>query len=219
MRFRYNKHFHKMDHEGFLNDFFNSPAVQEHFQVVDKKGQWGPSGPVEGVASEVVPATLTSMELFDKLGDAEPAVVRESGAIVKCMDEEHQGILVSDMLRDMLLNPDTEVEVYTEEEKGELLFRLFGHVVLGGPMCQYEDHVAAYLEVAKKLYKELMAVHKNPSSGEIEVASSALRVEGVESEGWQLFPTAHHPQNFCYVGMDPVRRQCTVIYHAFVSSW
>ena len=38
-------------------------------------------------------------------------------------------------------------ELYDEEERQELLFLLFKHLVLGGPICQYDDKIERYLEV------------------------------------------------------------------------
>ena len=37
--------------------------------------------------------------------------------------------------------------MFSEEERGEFLFLLFKHLVLGGPICQYDDLIERYLEV------------------------------------------------------------------------
>jgi hypothetical protein len=116
------------------------------------------------------------------------------------------------MLRDLLLNEEGDnAELYSREERGELLWRVFEHLCLGGPCCQFEvrrglpapgcpgacwlaqtrlagaeeaaracpaltrrfiavlpaqlgsppppapqDQLEAYLEVAKRLYKEML---------------------------------------------------------------
>jgi hypothetical protein len=46
---------------------------------------------------------------------------------------------ISDLLRDLLLNEESENSgLYSEEERDEFLWRLFGHLVLGGSCCQFE---------------------------------------------------------------------------------
>jgi hypothetical protein len=43
------------------------------------------------------------------------------------------------MLRDMLLSQESDnAELYSAEERQELLYRVFEHLVLGGPCCQFE---------------------------------------------------------------------------------
>ncbi len=43
------------------------------------------------------------------------------------------------MLREMLLCEESDnAELYSEEERSELLFRIFEHLVLGGACCQFE---------------------------------------------------------------------------------
>ena len=46
---------------------------------------------------------------------------------------------ISDLLREMLLSEESEnTELYSEAEKSELLWRIFEHIALGGPCCQFE---------------------------------------------------------------------------------
>lgn len=57
----------------------------------------------------------------------------------------------------MLLDEDSEnYHVLGSAERGELLFRLFKHLCLGGALNQYEDTVEPYISVTKKMYKELI---------------------------------------------------------------
>jgi Domain of unknown function (DUF4498) len=42
-------------------------------------------------------------------------------------------------VREMLLSEDSEAhELFSQDEKSELLWRIFQHCSLGGPCCQYE---------------------------------------------------------------------------------
>ena len=46
---------------------------------------------------------------------------------------------VSDKLRDLLLNPDSDsANIYSADERRELLFCIFEHLCLGGAVNQFE---------------------------------------------------------------------------------
>lgn len=67
------------------------------------------------------------------------------------------GAQISDQLRQMLLCEESEHhELYEEDEKAQLLWRLFEHLALGGACCQFEDVLQAYLDITKRIYKELL---------------------------------------------------------------
>ena len=77
---------------------------------------------------------VMSMDFFDRLEEAD--IVR-NGMIKGCFEEIYDGISVSDKLRDMLANDDSEnASLYTEKEKNEFIFVLFRLLVLGGSMAQ-----------------------------------------------------------------------------------
>ena len=57
----------------------------------------------------------------------------------------------------MLLVPDSDnYDMFTEDHRGEFLFRLFRHLCLGGAVCQFEDTVQPYLDATKSIYKDLI---------------------------------------------------------------
>lgn len=61
---------------------------------------------------------------------------------------------MSDRLRDLLVNPDSEsAGLFSDEEQNEFIFHLFTLLCVGGGMCQSEDSVNGYLHVTKTLYK------------------------------------------------------------------
>jgi len=117
-----------------LRDFFSDEAVQEHFRVLAKGREWvAPRGSLEAVEVEVVPTTLTSMTFFDRLEEADPPVVRSNGDLVKCFDNFIDGVQISDLLRDLLLNEESEhAELFAEEEGAGLLSRIFFPLARGG---------------------------------------------------------------------------------------
>ncbi|GIL72207.1 hypothetical protein Vretifemale_2587, partial [Volvox reticuliferus] len=130
---------HKVGQE-LIMDMLNDPKIQEAFQVLHPGGTWsGLDCKISRVVVSVVPASLTRLDIFDKLMASSPTIVRANGDIAKCMDDVREGFQISDLIRDLLLNEDSEnAGLYSNEERDELLWRLFEHMVLGGACCQFE---------------------------------------------------------------------------------
>uniref|UniRef100_A0A383WNR8 Cilia- and flagella-associated protein 300 n=1 Tax=Tetradesmus obliquus TaxID=3088 RepID=A0A383WNR8_TETOB len=223
LAFHYSKHYSKLQLPELIADLFNSAALQQRLQVAAKSGdKLQLQGSISGLKLRQVPASETRMDMFDRLLTAEPPVVRQAGQgdIVKCMDEVVDGVQVSDELRRLLLVEDSEhAKLYSSEERGTLLFRLFELLCIGGACCQYEDQLQPYLEVTKRLYKALLSVQKS-SSGQVDVTSSVFEVTACSCEsGVQLFPCVGARSNMCLVTVDPLRRLLKVLYHAHVPYW
>eukprot|EP01137_Pigoraptor_chileana_P013944 Opistho-2@68024 len=212
-KFCFDEHFQTYQMDTFIKDFFSDPVVQHTLRVMSSGGSWASLCPnPKSIAKEDVPCTLTSMDFFDRL--SESGVVRETGQIVKCFDEPHLTFTISDELRKMLLISDSDnYSMYSASERSEFLFRIFSHVCLGGAICQFEDEVEPYLDTAKLLYKDLVAVQKDTVSGLLSVRSSVVSI--TEIEGTELYPRADNPQNFFYLIVDPVKRHVTVWYNAW----
>lgn len=88
------------------------------------------------------------------------------------MQEDYDDVTVSDYLREMLTNRDSEnIDVFTDEEKKELLFHIFKLIAVGGSMMQYEDCVEPYLDIAKGIYKDFLTVHRSQATGKVEIAN------------------------------------------------
>ena len=74
------------------------------------------------------------MGFFDIL--LERDITASTGYIRKEMDEYVDGMTLGDRLRYALAFEESEYyEVFTDEHRKELIFRVFQHVVLGGSMC------------------------------------------------------------------------------------
>ena len=117
--------------------------------------RWGKLGQVKSVVFETMKHSITSLQFFDRLH--EKGVVRENLQIVKCLDEYHDTFLVSDELRKCLLMPEFEMyHVFSETDRKEFIFHLFKALCLGGKLCQFEDDLKPYLNVTKRLYKDLI---------------------------------------------------------------
>lgn len=57
------------------------------------------------------------------------------------------------------------------------------------------------------------SVVKEPATGSIKVTSHVFRIDAVRGKLAELFPFTH-PQNYCYVIVDPRRRTVKLWYHA-----
>lgn len=126
------------------------------------------------------------------------------------MDQTFDGLTVSDHLREMLANPDSEnADVMPAAQQQELLFQvlrvvlllqlalsplqhstlyhfptpclqIFKLVALGGSMCQPDDSLESYLTVTKAIYKFLVTVYKRGDSSDIQIGSEAFAVLGFD---------------------------------------
>jgi hypothetical protein len=197
-------------------------------------GHPAPLSMVTSVEVDQVTCTLLSMNFFDRLKSNGitmivvylsqtlticTGIVRESGVIVKCFDEMCDDFLVSDELRKVLIIKDSEnYDIFGAKDRSEFLFKVFTHITLGGPVNQYEDEVKPYLSTAKLLYKTLLTVVKEPSTSKLSIASTVLDVKAKVDED-VVFPWRQadggHPQSFCYLIIDNIKRQVTAWYHTW----
>ena len=203
----------------FLLDLFSSSALYEALNIFDKSGKsikLKPStlNPASLEFEELV-STATSMTFFDRLIEA--GAIHESGSIKKRMDEDYHGVTICDCLREALICPEEGSMIYsdlfTENDKKELLYKLLKFITTGGPLCQHEDKWDAYLETTKALYKDLVVVTKANDGKTVNVVSSSFFITRFDG----LFPT-DNPHSVCIVSVDPIRRIVTILMHTFLSS-
>ncbi|ORY36014.1 hypothetical protein BCR33DRAFT_491664 [Rhizoclosmatium globosum] len=213
-RFTFDRNLGPYEVDGFLLDFFNDAEVQKQLKVQCTMDRWGNLGRVSKVEKEETMHTVTSLTFFDRL-TTKADIIRVDGSIRKCMDEYTDGgFLVADELRKCLLMPEAETyPVFSEADRREFVFHVFKAVCLGGRLCQYEDEIGPYLDATKKIYKDLISVTKDRETGKLAVSSHVFQIKSLESSVSPLFPI-QHPQNFCYISVDPVKRYVNVFYHA-----
>lgn len=87
-------------------------------------------------------------------------------------------------------------------------------LAVGGGLNQWDDAMEPYLSACKALYKDLVAVQKEASTGKLQVRSLCYEVTEVAGDTGALFPRAS-PHNFCYVCVDPVQRHVKYWYAAW----
>lgn len=220
--------------EAFVQDFFNSPAVKEHFPVLDGRGNAIKlRGHVSAVRMERLQTRVISLEWWDRLVAA--GAVSASGYIRKQLDADVEGLVISDHLRDALINPDSEYACqFSEEEQAEFMYRLLRWIVTGGGAMQYEDEWQPYLDACKAVYRDMLTVAKNTTTGAIEVQSYVYQIHslageastsggagggsGASSDALRLFPH-DNPHNVCWMAVDPLKRTVTVLCHSWEAFW
>lgn len=78
----------------------------------------------------------------------------KAGNIRGCFDDVFDGVSVSDKLRELLVNPDSEnADVFSPDQQRELIFHIFKALCVGGAICQPDDRLEDYTGATKTLYK------------------------------------------------------------------
>ena len=146
---------------------------------------------------------------------------------------------------------DEESEEYSlipEQTRQEFLFKLFAHLVVGGPLCQFEDKLSPYINCVRGLYKDLLKVKKNKNSGNVEVVSHVYSISGVsalasnaetklsrdkkksevddsdsdssddDDDACRYFPSVS-PFNISFVAIDPGNQMVWFYYYYFGKNW
>lgn len=81
-------------------------------------------------------------------------IVTETGTIRGCYSEDFDGVTVTDKIRELLVNTDTEnAHIFSADQQRELIFHLFKALCVGGAICQPSENLDAYMRATKALYK------------------------------------------------------------------
>ncbi|KAJ0407021.1 hypothetical protein ATCC90586_004815 [Pythium insidiosum] len=207
-RFRVKRSISSDKEDELLHDFFADPSVRSRLHLPAKSGS-------SAVQLRRLCASATSLAFFDKLEGA--GVVAASGALRRCLDEVHDGATASDLLKEAFINPDSDnAELFTESEQSELILHLFRALVIGGSMCQSDEHLEPYLDMTRRFYKALVSVKKNamdPST--IDVTSKVFAVDAADPAVF----TSDSRFNSCFAIVDAKKRWVTVWHHTFEPFW
>ncbi|KAG9405465.1 hypothetical protein AC1031_003357 [Aphanomyces cochlioides] len=213
-RFRVRGKFDPADETSFLRAFFESPEVRAELPF---PSSMPPS--IESMSFRKLKTSVLSMAFFEKLED-NPQIASKSGYIRKCYDDVYNDCTVSDYLRDMVVNPDSEhASLFSSAEQDEAVFQIFKRLVIGGAMSQPDDNLEPYLSMTKQVYKALVSVRKEADSKALQVYSQVyLFTDDDSSNQPQLFPTSS-PFNACFVAVDPKKHAVLCWYAPFVPFW
>lgn len=224
-KYAFDAQFKQVEYASFVKDFLSSPVVQSTLRTINDGKVW--ATPLAGTTVQSVECTLlktnvVNMSFFDRL--TSEGVVRDTGHIVKCFDKYiANGIVVSDRLRELLLDEEDcdFMGTFKQDEQLEVVYRIMRALVCGGGLCQYEDMLEPYLAMTKEIYKDLVAVHKNPHTGKPEVLSVCVDVQRVQTSTGDvtLFAVPDCQANLFILAIDPLRRTVTVLYFSYVPAF
>ncbi|EAY20714.1 hypothetical protein TVAG_390970 [Trichomonas vaginalis G3] len=131
--------------------------------------------------------------------------------INKCPDHHVHGMWLSDCLQVALLDEDSEeYEVFTPEDRRELLFHVIKLLVLGGEICQYEDEWDTYEPVITSLYRDLIgqSVVKN-TSGAISIVARPYLLK--KTNGKSILGNPDH--SACILVIDTVGKKVRMLQY------
>ena len=200
------------DYELLIRDFVASSAFRS--QVIATGSCRIP------VSIETTPlrTSVMSMSFFERLKGSD--VVSSAGNIRGCFEESYEGILVNDLLRDMVINPDSENNyLFSSQDKEQLIYCIFRMLVIGGGgLCQPDTDLTRYLDLTKAIYKDILTICKSSQTNEVEIISKAFHLNSVA--GVELYPKA--PDNSCnstIIVIDSIQKNVTVLQHAMNKFW
>eukprot|EP00729_Bicosta_minor_P008173 gene8173-22696_t len=198
-RYKFDQKFQLYDMETFVNDFLNDPSVLGTMKILSNtRGTWtypGEEGKCTKSDTEPLSCTATSMAFFDRLYEC--GAIRSNGSLVGCMPEYVEQFTINQELgKVMLLDDSDHYDIFSEEERSELLFKLFQHLTLGGPLNQYEDDIGPYFDT-------------DPKTSKVHVSSVACKLNG--GEGMFDFFPAGVDCRVCYNCFNMVTKRSTVM--------
>lgn len=166
---------------------------------------------VESIEFDTLTTNVTGRTFWKKLWSGSTKLVRDVGAhpIQKCIDRKINGIWVSDLLQTALLDDESEeYEIFTENDRNELIFHVMKALVLGGEICQYEDNWDVYEPIITSLYRDLVgqSVVKN-SSGAVSIIARAFLLKKVNDTNILSDPD----RSFYIVVVDPIGKKVRVL--------
>lgn len=143
-------------------------------------------------------------------------IISQDGIIRGCNEESYNEIICRDRLREFVANEDSEnKDILSESDKSELIYKIFSYLVLGGGLCQEDYNINNYIDIAKKLYKDIVRVHKDPKTKEIKSAVSAYQVTNVYYKNGTLFPNLEINQK-CFIVVDKPKKAVILFYSPYI---
>lgn len=140
-------------------------------------------------------------------------IISDKGRIKQILPEVIGNIEVSDMLRDMFFNPDSEnANLFSKEEANELLFHIMKFLVGGGSLCQPVCTLQAYVKTAKLFYQKLVRMYRKHNK-DIYHTTEAYRIIGDD-----MFGRASN-LNTCILVIDRTARDGYVLHNDVQSAW
>ena len=125
-------------------------------------------------------------------------------------------IEINSLLREAWLDEESEhYPVFEDQMRKELLVQLLMLLVIGGSLNQYDDNITEYRKCLKEIYKEVVSIRKEGSTGHVYLDSFVYELQEIDGE--PLFE--EHPQNKVIFVVSPSKRTCAVIKNKWVNSF
>eukprot|EP00981_Chlorochromonas_danica_P012411 scaffold4877_cov171-Ochromonas_danica.AAC.26 len=167
--------------------------------------------------SEALSLTTMNLSFFDRL--TERGIVGGEGRIRGCFDDTFDGITVGDLLREMLVNENSEnSDLFSAADRQEVIYQLFKLFAIGGELCQPDVDIEKYLTITKAVYKDLITVYRENSSQAVQVSGRAFLVHSVSGVTLHTH-SPDSPRNLFLVIIDPMKRLVTVVKNSDKKFW
>eukprot|EP00603_Paraphysomonas_imperforata_P005100 CAMPEP_0114426650 /NCGR_PEP_ID=MMETSP0103-20121206/7915_1 /TAXON_ID=37642 ORGANISM="Paraphysomonas imperforata, Strain PA2" /NCGR_SAMPLE_ID=MMETSP0103 /ASSEMBLY_ACC=CAM_ASM_000201 /LENGTH=223 /DNA_ID=CAMNT_0001595633 /DNA_START=270 /DNA_END=941 /DNA_ORIENTATION=+ len=200
------------DFENILKEFMSCDAVMSILEISGNANI-----PIE-MENVKLKSTVRSMEFFDKLIDADSGIVGPTGNIGGCFEESFDGVTTGDLLRDLIVNPDSaNSQIFSAGDKMEFIYRLFRIFSIGGTLCQPDHNIQRYLDTTKSFYKDLQVIYRASDSDEIREAVQVFDVLSVT--GLDLFNGSSRNHSCFLVAINHIEKTVTSIKMDYQSYW
>ncbi|XP_012252701.2 cilia- and flagella-associated protein 300-like isoform X1 [Athalia rosae] len=213
-RFSFNEPFQPYLKYHLAELFFKDPIVASKLKT-KKLNSWFNEGIIATeVKTEHIPCSVLAMSFFDRLKEPENNITYDSNKIRQTMKYNEDGDLITDNLKAMLLDPESnEYNLYDNDERKEFIFHILQMLVIGGKLCQYEDVLNPYIDVTKILYKDLVRVDRREHTTDLFISTLVLKVVAMKS-GKPYFPrNIDEKTNYAFLLVDQASRQVTSFIH------
>ncbi|XP_074111603.1 cilia- and flagella-associated protein 300 [Cotesia typhae] len=213
-KFLFNETFHLYHKYNLAEAFFKDSNVTEKLKIWCGNEFRESNLTADEVEIKQIPCSIMSMTFFDKLKNLDNNIIHATGNIRQKFDDFVDGILVSDNLRAMLLDEESnEYNLYTPDERNEFIFKLFQLLVIGGEYCQYENDLENYLDLTKSLYKDFVRIQKQENK--LFITTIVLEVIAKKNDVPYFPHKSEHKQNIGFFLIDPTSREIKTILHQY----
>lgn len=225
-RLRFNRPFNHLEVSSFVSDLLQAQTTSQTPAETSETEKTAENGAEKADQAEkaekssllpplpnISPSRLSCSELNLNLLDCleERGLVGKEGYIKKTMGELWNGVEIVDKVREALIVQDSDdFDVFDSEKRKELLVYLLRIIVVGGYLNQYDDYITPYRDALKDMYKNLVTVRKDPSSGQLFVDSHVYELNIFDSDSGE-----DHPLSVCLLIVSPFVRTATILKYEF----
>lgn len=194
------------EYDRLLGDFFTNKEVLSKLEVASSN----PS-----IHMDLLSTSVMSMDFFDRLDE----YVAPNGNIRGCFEETYDGIVCQDLLRELLLNIDSEnSSLYSSNDRNQYIYHLFKLICIGGSLCQPDNRTDRYLSMIKSLYKETLTVYKDGKSNSMQISGRVYSITSPINDN-SVFKHPDSTHNSLLLIVDTMKKVITTIKLDYKSFW